>query len=67
MLQMTHIGDITYIAYLISQVLQIAEHEVEGDGRAGMTQMGIAIDGRTTDIHAHIRGVERLETFLLPR
>ena len=67
MFQMAHIGDVTHITYLITQMLQIAEHQIEGDGRTGVSQMGITINGRTTDIHAHIGGVERLEAFLLPR
>ena len=48
-------------------MLQITEHQVEGDGGTGMSQMGIAIDGRPTDIHAHIGRMERFEAFLLPR
>jgi len=48
-------------------VLQVAEHEVEGDGRTGMPQMRVAIDGRTTHIHAHIGRMERLEALLLTR
>ena len=67
MFQMAHIGDVTHITYLITQMLQIAEHQVEGDGRTGVPQMGIAIDGGTTDIHAYIGCVERLKTLLLTR
>ena len=48
-------------------MLQIAKHQVEGDGRTGMPQMGIAIDGRTTDIHTHIGCMQRLEALLLAR
>ena len=67
MLQMTHIGDVANITHLVAQVFQIAEQQVEGNSGTGMSQMGIAIDGRTTDIHAHIGGVQRLETLLLAR
>ena len=66
-LQMTHIRDVTNIPHFISQVLQIAKHQVESDGWTCMPQMGVAINRRTTDIHAHIRCMQRLETLLLPR
>ena len=67
MLQVTYIRDITHISDLIPQVLQIAEHQVEGNGRTGMPQMGITIDGRSTHIHTHIGGMQRLEALLLSR
>ena len=66
-LQVAHIGNVAHIAHLIAQVLQIAEHEVEGDGRTGMAQMGVAIDGGAAHIHAHVGCVERLETLFLSR
>ena len=66
-LQVTHISDVAHIANLVTQVLQITEQQVKGDGRTGMTQMGVAIDGGTTDIHAHIGGMQRLEALLLAR
>ena len=64
-LQMTYICDVAYIAYLVTQMFQIAEQQVEGDGRTGMTQMGVAIDGGTANIHANIGGVERFEALFL--
>ena len=64
-LQMTYIRDVTHVPYFIAKVFQVTEQQVEGDGRTGMTQMGIAINGRTTDIHAHMRGVDGLETLFL--
>ena len=66
-LQVAHIGDVAHIAHLIAQMLQIAEQQVEGDGRTGMPQMGVAIDGWSTHIHAHMGGVNRLEALLLAR
>ena len=67
MLQMAHVSDVTYIANLIAQVLQIAEHEVEGNGWTGMSKMGVTIDGWPTHIHTHIGGMKGLETLLLTR
>ena len=64
-LQMAHIGNVAHIAHLISQMFQIAEHHVEGDGRTGMPQMGVAINRGTADIHAHIGGMQGHETFFL--
>ena len=45
MLQMSYIRDIPHIAHLVTQMLQVTEEDVEGDGRTGMSQMGITIDG----------------------
>ena len=65
-LQMAHIGDVAHIAHLVAEVLQVAEKDVEGDGRTGMSQMGIAIDRGSADIHSYMGGVQRLEALLLP-
>ena len=65
MLQMAHVGDVTHISYLISQMLQVTKHQVEGDGGTGMAQMGVTIDRRAADIHTHIGGMKRFETLLL--
>ena len=67
MLQVAYISNITYISHLITQVLQITEHEVESDSWTCMSQMRITIDGGTTDIHAYVRRVKGLEALLLPR
>jgi MoaA/NifB/PqqE/SkfB family radical SAM enzyme len=48
-------------------MFQITEHKIEGNGRAGMPQMRITIDGGTADIHADMRGVKGLEALLLTR
>ena len=55
--QMAHVGDITHVPYFISQMLQITEHQIEGDGRTCMSQMRITIDRRSADIHTHIGSV----------
>ncbi len=62
--QMAHVGDIAHVAHLITQVLEVTEEHVKGDGRPGMPQMWVAINRRTADIHAHIGRVTRLEQFL---
>ena len=64
LLEVAHIGDVTHIAHLVAQRLEIAEHKVEGYGGAGMTQVWVAIDGRTADIHAYMLGVDRLKHLL---
>ncbi len=63
---MPHIRDIAYITDLIAQMLQIAEQEVERDGRPGMTQMRVAIDRRPADIQPHLRGMQGFEQLLAP-
>ena len=65
-LEVADVGDVAHVAHLVAEVLQIAEEDVESDGGAGMTQMAVAIDGRTTDIHAHTAFVEGLEGLLGP-
>ena len=35
-------------------VQQVAEQQIEGNGRPGMAKVGISINGRTTHIHAHV-------------
>ena len=65
-LQVAYIGDIAYVAYFISQMLQVTEEQVECNGRTGVTQVRVAIDGRSADVHAHMRGVQRFEYFLCP-
>ena len=66
-LQVAHIRDVTHIAYLVAEVLQVAEENVEGDGWARVTEMWVTIDRRSTDIHTHIGAVERFKTFFLTR
>ena len=63
-LKMTHISDVAHVANLVSQMLQIAEEHVESNGRTGMTQVRIAVDSRSANIHTHVRGVQRLEELL---
>ena len=66
MLQMAHIGDVAHIAHLVTEVFQIAEKNIKRDGRTGMSQMGIAINGRSANIHTYMRSMQRLEALLLP-
>ena len=64
-LQMSHIRDVTHIAYLVSQMLQVTEENIKGDGWARMTQMRVAIYGRTAYIHSHIGRMQGFKTLLL--
>ena len=61
-LQVAHVGNISNVTNLVAQVLEIAEEYIECDGRTRMTEMRIAIHGRATNIHAHVRSVERSES-----
>ena len=65
-LHVSHIGDVAHVAHLVAQVFQIAEKDVKRDGRAGMSQVRVAIHGGSAHIHAHIGGVQRLKSFLAP-
>ncbi len=64
MLEMAYIGDVAHVAHLHALMLEVAEEDVEGDGRSGMTQMGIAVDSRTADIHTNTPLMEGLEGLL---
>ena len=64
--QMSHVGNVPDVAHLVAQMLQVAEENVEGDGRAGVSEMRIAVDGGTADVHSHVGSVQRHEAFLLP-
>ena len=61
-LQVAHVGNVSNVANLVAQVLEIAEEYIECDGWSCMTEMRIAIHGRATNIHAHVRSVERSES-----
>ena len=64
---MPHIGDVADIAHGISRVFEVTEEEVEGDGRARVSEVGIAIDGGTTHIHAYSAFVNGFEDFFSAR
>ena len=63
-LKVAHIGDVTDVTNLISEMFQIAEKDVEGDGWTCMAKMRIAIYGWSTYIHAYIRSIQRFEELL---
>src|SRR3712207_6777659 len=63
-LQMAHIRDVTNVANLVAQVLKIAEKQVERDGRTGVAQMWIAVNGGTADVHAHVGSMQGNELLL---
>ena len=65
MFQMTYVGNVAYITYFVSYMCKITEQQVECDSRAGVSQMRIAIDRRTTDIHAYVGFMQRDKLFLL--
>ena len=61
--QVAYIGDVAHIANFVAAVFEVTVDDVEGEGRAGVAQVGIAIDGGTTDVHSHERGLEGFEDF----
>ena len=58
---MPHIGDVTHITHLITLVLKIAEKHIKGDGRACMSQVGVAINRWSTHIHPHVGSMQGLK------
>ena len=65
-LQMAHVGNVSYVAHLVAQMFEVTENEVESDGRTCMSQMGIAVNGRAANIHPHVSGIDGFEKFLAP-
>jgi len=57
-LEVAHVGDVADVAHLVAEVGEVAEEDVEGDGRPGVAEVRIAVDGGSADIHAHMRRVE---------
>ena len=64
LLQVAYVGDVTHVAHLVAQRLQVAEQEVEGYGRTCVTQVWIAIYSRSTNIHSYVFRVDWLERLL---
>ena len=50
---MAHIGDVPHIAHLVAQMAKVAEDDVEGNGRARVAQVRVAVDRGAADIHAY--------------
>ena len=63
-LKVSNVGDVAHIAHLIAQMSEVAEKHVESDGRTSVSQMRVAIDRRTANIHAYASGVNGFERHL---
>ena len=64
-----HVGDVADIGdavFAVEMTQQPVEH-VEDDRRAGIADMGVVVDRRPADIHAHMVRVDRDEVLLRPR
>ena len=64
---MAHVGNVAHVAHLIAQMAEVTEQHIERNGGTGVAQMGVAVDGGTADIHAHVGGVQRLKALFLAR
>ena len=60
-LEVSHVCNVTHVAHFVSEMLEITEEDVEGDGRARVSEMRVAIYCRSANIHSHVWGVYRLE------
>ena len=65
MLEVPHIGNVSHVSNLVAQMLEVSEHDIEGDGRSGMTKMRVAINGWSTNVHAHVWCVQWFKQLLL--
>ena len=66
-LQVADVGYVAHVAHLVAQVGEVAEQDVEGDGGAGMAQVGVAVDGRPAHVHSHAPRVQRAKPLLRVR
>jgi hypothetical protein len=48
----------------VTQVFQVAPHDIENEGGHGMTHVRIVIDSHTANIHPDFSGFQCLEFFL---
>ena len=64
--QVSDVGDVSYVADLEAQMLQIPVDNVERQKGAHVAQVHVAVDGRTAHVHAHEGWVEWLKAFFLP-
>ena len=61
------VGDIAHEGHaLVEHAHQPCEH-VENHGRTRVTDMGVAVHGRSADVDRDMLGVERLKRLFLPR
>ncbi len=65
--QVADVRDVAHVADLVARRFQIAEQQVECHGRAGMAQVGVAVDRGAAHIHARTPRYQRFECFLAPR
>ena len=63
---MSGVGDVSDIADLVTDMLQVTVNDIEGDEGTGMSQMAFPAHGGAAHIHAHMAFGERLEQFFLP-
>ena len=63
------VGDVAHIGDVLGavDVTQQPEQDVEDDRRTRIANMGIVVDRRTTDIHAHVVGIDGGKILLRPR
>jgi len=59
----TNIGNVADITDFITQMPEVAKNQVECDGRPGMSEMGITINGRPAYIHSNMWWIDRLKKF----
>jgi hypothetical protein len=60
----SHIGDVSDIPDLVTQVSQVPEKHIEYYGGACMSQVRMAVYGRTANIHTDMGRIYRNKFFL---
>ena len=67
MLEMSYICDVADIAHLVAKVTEEFHKHVVCHARSCVTEMSVAVNGRTADIKSDMTLIDRLEDLLLSR
>jgi hypothetical protein len=62
-----HIGDIADIANLVANELKVSVHYIESEESANVSEVYIAIDSRSTDVHPYHARHDGFEYFFFSR
>ncbi len=61
MFEVAYVGDIPDIPYLIAEMAEVAEKDIKCYCRTRVTQMGIAVDSGTANVHPYMTLMQGLK------
>ena len=60
------VRDVANVREAVTARAQVARDDIEHDQHAGMTEVGVVVDGHAADVHAHFARPQRNELLLRP-